>query len=413
MRARSHVANQRSSTSPAATASIAVSAWSTSVDLAFASYAASIPPPAPWMGPGAILTLSPDFRGECKDGRVDVERRRLWAGGAAALLMAVSLTGCGGDDGGVLPDVEGTTTTADVVAETTTTVLEVESTAAGTPLPRGFTYGNIEFTLTKLEFSNASPGTYLEDEPEPTAEQLLYVSFTAAFEDDFPGVYDEWDADNFQLVTSAGRTIAASGVDFRSNISVSGRTPTEATVVFPADADEVEGATFRLDDGTHLAAEVPLDGTVPADPYPITATVSGEAPVTYEGGCTDATGTVKVLGGEWDVDRGADAEGEFITGTGTQRTLDDNRYLRVRVQSVASAGTCGGTIVNGDHFRLVVDGLPIGSDNVKRSALLANGEGKEFVWGYAVPADAESVTLEVGTTGGTVATFPVTVPALP
>jgi hypothetical protein len=337
--------------------------------------------------------------------------RRL-ACGAAVLLAVSTLAACGGDDG-ALEGADETTTTAAEVVETTTTVLELESTDAGIDLPRGFTYGHVEFTLTKVEFSNASPGTYLEDEPEPTAEQLLYVSFTAAFEDDFPGVTDQWGADDFQLVTSAGRTIAGSGVDFRSSVSVSARTATEAAVVFPADADEVEGATFRLDDGTHLPAEVPLDGAVPTDPYPIAATVSGEAPVTYEGGCADATGTVKVLGGEWDVDRGVDAEARFITGTGTQRTLEDERFLRVTVQSVAASGTCGGTIVNGDHFRLVVDGLPIGSDNVNRSALLANGEGKEFVWGYAVPADAKSITLEVGTTGGTVATFPVTVPALP
>jgi hypothetical protein len=122
---------------------------------------------------------------------------------------------------------------------------------------------------------------------------------------------------------------------------------------------------------------------------------------------------VKVLGGEWDVDRGTNAEGEFITGTGTQRTLADQRFLRVRVQAIAASGTCGGTLVNGDHFRLVVDGLPITSDNVSRSELLANGEGKEFVWGYAVPTSAKTITLDVGTTGGTVASFPVTVTQLP
>jgi hypothetical protein len=325
--------------------------------------------------------------------------------------LAVLTAGCGGDDGGD-EATDQTTTTARPV-ETTTTVLELESTDAGVQLPRGFTYGNVEFELTKVEFSNASPGTYLDDEPEPTAEKLLYVSFTAAFEDDFPGVSDQWAVDDFQLVTASGRTIAASGVDFGSSISVSGRTPTEAAVVFPADEDEVDGAILRLDDGEHLPAEVPLDGPVPADPYPIAATVTGEAPVTYEGGCADATGTVKVLGGEWDVDRGTDAEGGYITGSGTQRTKDDQRFLRVRVQAIAASGTCGGTIVTGDHFRLVVDGLPIGSENVSRSELLANGEGKEFVWGYPVPADAKEITLEVGTTGGTVASFPVTVPTLP
>jgi hypothetical protein len=343
-----------------------------------------------------------------RDDEVNRVRRQLGVLTLAALLFAA---GCGGgDDGG--EDATDSTTSAPP-AETTTTVLELEATDAGVQLPRGFTYGNVEFELTKVEFSNASPGTYLEDDPEPTAEKLLYVSFTAAFEDDFPGVADQWDVDDFQLVTASGRTIAASGVDFASSISVSGRTPTDAAVVFPADEDEVDGATFRLDDGEHLPGEVPFDGTVPTDPYPIAATVSGEAPVTYEGGCADATGTVKVLGGEWDVDRGTDAEGGFITGTGTQRTKDDARFLRVRVQAIAASGTCGGTIVTGDHFRLVVDGLPIASENVSRSELLANGEGKEFVWGYPVPVDATAVTLEVGTTGGTVASFPVTVPTLP
>jgi hypothetical protein len=336
-------------------------------------------------------------------------RRQLGVLTLAALFV---VAGCGGGDDSDDEAPDATTTSAAPV-ETTTTVLELEAVDAGVQLPRGFTYGNIEFELTKVEFSNSSPGTYLDDAPEPTAEKLLYVSFTAAFEDDFPGVTDQWDVDDFQLVTASGRTIAASGVDFGSSISVSGRTPTEAAVVFPADPDEVDGATFRLDDGEHLPGEVPLDGPVPTDPYPIAASVSGEAPVTYEGGCADATGTVKVLGGEWDVDRGADATGGFITGTGTQRTKDDERFLRVRVQAIAASGTCGGTIVTGDHFRLVVDGLPIGSENVSRSELLANGEGKEFVWGYPVPVDAKAITLDVGTTGGTVASFPVTVPTFP
>jgi hypothetical protein len=339
-------------------------------------------------------------------------RGRRVGAAAAALLMAMTAAACGGDDSSVLPDVTSPPEET-VAAETTTTVLEVETTDAGVQLPRGFTYGNVAFELTKVEFSNASPGTYLDDEPEPTDEQLLFVSFTAAFEADFPGVADQWDVDMFQLETAAGRTINASGVDFGSSISVSGPTPTEAAVVFPADEQEIEGASFRLDDGKHLPAEVPLDGTVPADPYPLAATVSGEAAVTYEGGCADAAGTVKVLGGEWDTDRGVNAKGEFIAGNGTQRALADERYLRVRVQSVAAAGTCGGTIVHGDHFRLVADGLPIGSDNVSRSELLANGEGAEFVWAYAVPVDATVVNLEVGTTGGTVATFPVTMPTLP
>jgi len=327
----------------------------------------------------------------------------------AGAIVALTLFGCSGDDGDVIAEEPAETTAADATT-TTAGPLEVTRRDAGVDLPRGFTYGHVEFELTKVEFANATPGSYLDDEPEPTDEELLFVSFVAQFEDDFPGVTDEWAVDDFQLVTGAGRTIAASGVDFGSVIRVSGQTETEGAVVFPADDDDLEGAVFRLDDGTHLPAEVPLEGTVPPDPYPVAVPLSGEGQVNYEGGCADATGTVRLLGGEWDVDGGVDAKGASILGSGTKRTMPDERFLRLRVQAIAASGTCGGTLVNGDHFRLVVDGLPLNNENVNRSNLLANGEGVELVWGYRVPVDAKQIELEVGTTTGTTARVPIPLP---
>jgi hypothetical protein len=326
--------------------------------------------------------------------------------GAGLMLLPA----CGGDDGAFSEDP---TTTVDDSADATTTtrVPQIETTDAGIELPRGFTYGHVQFELTKVEFSNATPGTYFEDEPEVGDEALLYVSFTAAFEPGYPGISDDWRVDEFQLVTEDERTIAASGVDFASSVSVSGQAETETAVVFPVDEADLPGAVFRLDDATHLPAEVPLDGAVPQDPYPIAMTVTGEGAVTYDGGCADATGTFRILGGEWDVDSGVDADNANIITAGTKRTVAEERWLRIQVQAVAASGTCGGTIVNGDHFRLIVDGLPIGNENVSRSELLANGEGKEFIWGYRVPVDAATLVLEVGTEGGTVVQVPLPLPA--
>jgi hypothetical protein len=336
-----------------------------------------------------------------------MQKRWMAMVGAGLLLLPA----CGGGDDGAFPEATATTVADGGDATTTTGVPEIETTDAGIDLPRGFTYSHVVFEVTEAEFSNATPGTYLDDEPEVGEEQLLYVSFTAEYESGYPGVSEQYDVDMFQIVTGADRTIAASGVDFASSMTVSGRTRTEVSVAFPVDPEDLDGGAFRLDDGVHEPAEVPLDGAVPTDPYPVAITVTGEGAVTYEGGCADATGTFRIVGAEWDVDSGIDGDSNAIVTNGTKRTVAGERFLRIRVQAIAASGTCGGTIVSADHFRLNVDGLPIRNDNVRRSELLANGEGREFVWGYRVPVDAAALVLEVGTEGGTVVQVPLPPPA--
>lgn len=180
-------------------------------------------------------------------------------------VAGVVLLGCSGDDSGrPSDDVRAAETTAE--ATTTTTRPEVVRRDAGVDLPRGFTYGHVEFELTKVEFANAAPGSYLDDEPDAIDGDLLFVSFTAAFEADVVGVSDEWTVDNFKLVTGAGRTIAASAVDFVAVVGVEAGTPTEATVVFPATEADLAGATFLLDDGVRAPVGVPLEAAVPPGP---------------------------------------------------------------------------------------------------------------------------------------------------
>jgi hypothetical protein len=178
----------------------------------------------------------------------------------AGAVLVTLLAGCGGgDDSGSRPDA-GQNDTSGTVAPTTTATPTVTTVDGGVSLPRAFTAGHVVFSLTKVELSNATPGTYLDDKPVAGGENLLYVSFDTAYEPGFAGGDDEWAVANFKLVTAAGRTISASGVDFESSIAVSGSSTTKGTVVFPVHSSaDVRGATFRLDDGTDPPAGVSFD----------------------------------------------------------------------------------------------------------------------------------------------------------
>ena len=49
---------------------------------------------------------------------------------------------------------------------------------------------------------------------------------------------------------------------------------------------------------------VPLGEPTLDDPYPILVQIDSSGEVEYEGGCSNASGTVNVLDAEWDIDAG-------------------------------------------------------------------------------------------------------------
>jgi hypothetical protein len=170
---------------------------------------------------------------------------------------------------------------------------------------------------------------------------------------------------------------------------------------------------LRYDDRSHESAVLPLTGTVPAESYPISQTISGSGPVSYVGGCGNAQGTVEALAAEWDVDSGVDASLKALFTSGTKRSIATERFLRIKVRSIATAGTCGGSIVGKDSFRLVADGTPLGPINSSLNTLLKNGEGAELLVGFAVPKAVKVLEFEVGVAGGTLVKIPMTPPTLP
>lgn len=300
-----------------------------------------------------------------------------------------------------------TSSTTTTIAATTTTTLP-PSVDAGLDLPRSATYASVIFTVVGAEYSNDEPGTYLEDEPGVGEERFLYLSFVADFEPDYPGTSEDFSVEDFALILGDGTTIPAEPVDFHRTILLFDE-PYASALAFPGGEMDLTGAVLTYDNAENEPMVLTLDGPVPEDPYPVFVDVDATAAVEYQGGCANAPGTVNVLDAEWDVDAGIDHNREEIVRSGTTRTIVGERFVRIRLQSIAGSGSCGGTVLTSEAYRLVVDGLPLGPEN-RSSELLKDGEGVELIWGFRVPIDAESVALEVGVPDGLVASIPIEEP---
>ncbi len=321
------------------------------------------------------------------------------------LVSSVGLVACGDDD------TEATTTTTTAAVSTTTTEAgppELQSEPVDLDLPRSVTYANLEFTVQAVTVSNATPGTYLDDEPEAGDSTYAYVDTTVTAELDDPG--DRVDVEILSLELADGSTIDAEGVAFGSGVAIETGVANELSVAFPIEAaEQLDGATLVVTETGRVPARLPLDGPVPDDPYPVAIAVSGTGSVAFEGGCQPAAGTFTVTGAEVDLDAGADHKDKALEPNQSKRAKQGERWLRVDVQTVAQHGTCGGTIAGDNAFRLIIDGLPTPPLN-QDNELLADGAGTEFVWGWTVPVDA-TLVLQVGLAGDTTVDVPIQLPA--
>jgi hypothetical protein len=331
----------------------------------------------------------------------------------AAVSLVVAACSSSADD-----PADGTTiapaTTSTTASSTTTTIAATTTTTvppaveAALELPRAATYASVIFEVIGAEYSNDEPGTYLEDEPGVGEERYLYLSIIADFEPDYPGKSEDFSVADFALILADGTAIPAEKVDFRGTILLSDE-PQASALAFPGGERDLTGAVLTHDNAENEPMVLTLEGPVPDDPYPIAVDVEATADVEYEGGCSNAPGTVHVLDAEWDVDAGIDHDRKEIVRSGTTRTVVGERFVRIRLQSIAGDGSCGGTVLTSEAFRLVVDGLPLGPEN-RVSELLKDGEGVEIIWGFRVPVDADSIALEVGVPDGLVASIPIDMP---
>lgn len=332
---------------------------------------------------------------------------------AVSVLMTILLVACGG--GGASP--QDTPSTSDVT-ESTAAAPTSEATSEGvvtTPVevttPQMVVYAGMETTIREVVVSNATPGTFLDPEPQPGDESFAYFDVTFGWEADYPGGTTQIEVAWFSLELADGTVVPNTPVDFQRAHQIREGLPAEAALAFAVDdAGQVAGASLQVAETGHVPAVLPLDEAAD-DAYPIALDVQEEARVSIAGGCGDGEADVTLTGGEVDLDGGIGHGNERIVLNGMARAETDMVFLRLSFQTVAVSGSCGGAIVNDDQYRLEVDGLPTGPLN-NANELLDPGQGLELIFGWMVPADAE-LSMIVGTVDGTTATWPIELPDSP
>ncbi|MDX1621212.1 MAG: hypothetical protein R3320_09495 [Nitriliruptorales bacterium] len=327
---------------------------------------------------------------------------------AATLLAAAA---CSSDEPAPSSSPTAGSTEAAAATQTpspTETELQVESSPVPLELPRSVIYGNVELGLQAAVRSNATPGTYLDDEAVPGEDHYLYIELAAQpeLQDPFGEIHTSW----FTLVLADGTTVPAEDVDFVSRAFVEAGVAVPVHLAFPIGVGtSLDGASLSVAEPTRVPAVLPLSGPVPEEDYPVAIEVEGSGTVSFEGGCGNATGDFEVTGAELDLDAGADHTGDSLEPNQSKRSAEGERWLRVAVDVVAIEGTCGGTIASDSAFRLFVDDLPSAALN-RDAELLDNGVGTSFVWGWIVPIDAD-LLLEVGVPDGETVQVPIELPA--
>jgi len=329
------------------------------------------------------------------------------AGRNIALIVSLVLpVACGGGGDDIEDSTAATSTTAEPSEAAESSGLT--SAAVDLDLPRSAVYANLEITLRSVTVSNATPGTFLDDEPQAGDTTYAYFETTVEHELTDPG--DRLAVDTLALELVDGSLVDAEGVDFGSGVAIQPGVANELTVAFPVeDEGDLDGASLVIAEVGRVPARLALVGPPADDPYPVAVAVSGSGTVDFEGGCGNAVGTFEVTGADLDLDAGADHDDKAIEPNESKRAKVDERWLRMTARVVAEEGTCGGTIANGDAFRLIIDDLPTAPLN-RSNELLKNGAGTEFVWGWIVPVDA-TLVLQVGLAGGVTVDVPIELPA--
>ncbi|HEX9767260.1 MAG TPA: hypothetical protein VGA36_10890 [Nitriliruptorales bacterium] len=328
--------------------------------------------------------------------------KRFLGAGMATLVLLSSCGGNGGEDATPTPTVSS--------GPTGTAAPGVTSSPAPFELPRVGVWGGVEIEVTEAHLANVVPTTFADPEPEVADVTTLFLTVAFGFEDGYPAPSTDFRITSFAVVSGA-QAAPATSTDFSSSVLLRQGERPEVTLAFDPAGLDLSAATLVYDDQAHVPVTIALAGPASASELPVTVPLDAEATeVSWEGGCGDATGTVRPLEADFDLDDGIDHDGEPVLVTAPHRAENGRIFVRITVQVVATAGTCGGSLPGDDQFRLVADGLPLGPIN-QDTELLENGEGFEFVWGFDVPSDAGELILEVGTTEGTTASFPVPIPA--
>lgn len=349
--------------------------------------------------------------------------------GTAFLVLLIVLGGlfaaCGGSDDDDSDDAASVEATSSARAGSASTVTPV-ATGASSPtpgaagglqekaltagLPRTVNYSDADWTVTAARVSNESPQTAIDPAPPKPGDEF-FAYFTVTVKNLLNTQDQRFDLAAFTLRIPGGSGVAAARpAGWPTSHSVKAGQASDIVLAFPVAAGtELQGAALVLGEPGFVAAELPLSGPAPANPYPVSFANSGAPTDVTSGNPCGTPMRVELLSGETDLDAGIDIRGLGGAIEGPRRAGNGQRFVRFALRTTGISGQCGGANVMSAVFRLEIAGTPRGAYNVVNQAL-SNGEALDVVVGYRVPENIRDVVLIVGAPDKTTVRYPVTLP---
>jgi hypothetical protein len=166
----------------------------------------------------------------------------------------------------------------------------------------------------------------------------------------------------------------------------------ELTIVFNVPANATwDNASLTFDEPGKAPAALPLQGAVPADPYPQVLTVSGEA--------TLATPPLVYVLDEGTID---------LDGVGV-RAEQGTRYLLLKV--TATCKDRYDCYVGPESFRVIIDGTPYAALTIDPVAEAVEPDTSQaFRLAFQIPEQVTQLDLQVGEASKETAKLPITIP---
>ncbi|HYN68727.1 MAG TPA: hypothetical protein VEX41_00780 [Candidatus Eisenbacteria bacterium] len=302
---------------------------------------------------------------------------------SAGLVMVVGA--CGTPAATVAP----TAAAPVVTAEPTPTALALTHEAIPGLAKNSVTFANVEYTLTDGFVSNQDPRNYAaEASPEPTESTRVFLLLSG--QNPTAG-RPELSAELFNLVLADGKPIAADPLfgDGEAFIAPPSNATEDGFLAFEVQpGTDLDGATLAIGKAPDRIATLVLTGAQPKPDYPVTLSLSGEAPGI---GITNSSQLVYTLLGEGLY---IDNPLEFPNYDTGARANDDELFLVLDIRMLMESGSVEGTFK--DQFRLIVDGAPRAPWNSPDGGSIGPGAAVDTRVGWLIPADAKAVTLQVG-----------------
>lgn len=272
-------------------------------------------------------------------------------------------------------------------------------------LPRTGTYSFLEVSLTSATLGRVEPRTFLAAEQLPSDSDHLFLTLTARNASSTDTV--NWPPNPFRLRAGAELVGPPEVLVGRPNIGLGPLRSAEMVLAFdvPSNVRPEQMQLVVAEEG-RVPMTLPLTGPIGPQPVAIELPVGAEGAAQGRGvGCRQSL-DVTVLGATISVDL---LDTRFPTDYGSRRANEGERFLSVDLRVLNHGGSrCGAGATNFGNSDVVlqVDGVPrapVTWVNVGIGVEVA----EDLQFDFAVPIDAETLELHVGSAEATLLAVPL------